>query len=43
VNELCASPARAAEFGAAGRARVEATFSWAAIAKQTAELYRRLV
>jgi len=42
VNELCASPERARAFGAAGRARVEATFSWSAIAKQTADLYRSL-
>jgi starch synthase len=42
VNELVADPARAAAFGAAGRARVEATFSWSAIAKQTAALYQSL-
>jgi starch synthase len=42
VNELVADPALAAAFGKAGRARVEATFSWSAIAKQTAELYRSL-
>ncbi|HEY4104885.1 MAG TPA: glycogen synthase [Polyangiaceae bacterium] len=42
VNELCASPERARSFGAAGRARVESTFSWSAIANQTADLYRSL-
>ena len=42
VNELCASPALARRFGEAGRARVEAKFSWSAIAKQTVELYRSL-
>jgi starch synthase len=42
VNELVADPKRAADFGKAGRARVEATFSWSAIARQTAELYRSL-
>ncbi|HWZ90884.1 MAG TPA: glycogen synthase [Polyangiaceae bacterium] len=42
VNELAATPERARAFGAAGRARVEATFSWSAIAKQTADLYRSL-
>ena len=42
INELVADPALAAQFGAAGRARVEATFSWSAIAKQTADLYRSL-
>jgi glycosyltransferase involved in cell wall biosynthesis len=29
--------------GRAGRARVEASFSWASIAEKTAELYRRLL
>lgn len=43
VNELVASPARAAAFGKAGRARVEAVFSWSTIARQTADLYRSLV
>lgn len=42
VNELCADPERAKQFGAAGRARVETKFSWSAIAKQTLELYRSL-
>ena len=42
VNELVADPAQAAAFGKAGRARVEATFSWSAIAQQTADLYRSL-
>jgi starch synthase len=42
VNELVAAPAMAREFGAAGRTRVEQTFSWSSIAKQTADLYRSL-
>jgi starch synthase len=42
VNELVADPARATAFGRAGRSRVEATFSWSAIARQTADLYRSL-
>ena len=42
VNELVSDPARAAAFGKAGRARVEAMFSWSAIARQTADLYRSL-
>jgi len=42
VNELAADPARAAAFGKAGRARVEAMFSWSSIAKQTADLYGSL-
>ncbi|MEI9947454.1 MAG: glycogen synthase [Pseudomonadota bacterium] len=42
VNQLVADPALAQAFGKAGRARVEAMFSWSAIAKQTADLYRSL-
>ena len=42
VNELVADPARAAALGRAGRARVEALFSWSSIARQTADLYRSL-
>jgi alpha-maltose-1-phosphate synthase len=42
VNELVSDPARATAFGKAGRARVEALFSWSAIAEQTAGLYRSL-
>jgi len=42
VNQLVADPAKAAAFGKAGRARVEARFSWSAIAQQTANLYRGL-
>lgn len=42
VNELVSDPARAVSFGKAGRARVEALFSWSAIAEQTAGLYRSL-
>ena len=42
VNQLVADPERAAAFGKAGRARVEARFSWSAIARQTADLYRSL-
>jgi starch synthase len=43
INQLVASPERAAAFGAAGRARVENTFSWSAIARQTVDLYRSLL
>ena len=43
LTELMADPARCAQFGAAGRRRVEQTFAWEAIAKQTVELYRSLV
>lgn len=43
IAELMGDPARCALFGAAGRRRVEQTFAWEAIAKQTVELYRGLV
>jgi starch synthase len=43
LTELMGDPARCAQFGAAGRRRVEETFAWEAIAKQTVELYRGLV
>jgi starch synthase len=42
IAELMADPALCAKFGAAGRKRVEETFAWEAIAKQTVELYRSL-
>ncbi|MET9328946.1 glycogen synthase [Tsukamurella sp. NPDC003166] len=40
VNALCADPARAAAYGAAGRARAVADFSWESIAAQTLDVYR---
>jgi starch synthase len=43
IAELMADPARCKKFGQAGRKRVEAIFSWDAIAAQTVELYRGLV
>jgi len=42
INSLLADPARAAEFGACGRARAVEEFSWDAIAAQTAGLYANL-
>jgi len=42
IAELMADPALCAKFGAAGRKRVEETFAWEAIARQTVELYRGL-
>jgi starch synthase len=42
INALIDDPARAAEFGARGRARAVAEFSWDAIAAQTANLYASL-
>ena len=43
IAELMANPALCAQFGAAGRKRVEETFAWKAIAAQTVELYRGLL
>lgn len=40
VNSLVAEPQRAREYGAAGRERCIAEFSWAHIAEQTMEIYR---
>ncbi|MGC4091473.1 MAG: glycogen synthase [Polyangiaceae bacterium] len=42
LNRLVGDPAHAQQLGAAGRARVLDTFSWASIAKQTHELYASL-
>jgi len=42
INALVDDPARAAEFGARGRARAVAEFSWDTIAAQTADLYASL-
>ncbi len=42
VNSLVADPQRAATFGAAGRARCIEEFSWAQIAEQTLEIYRKV-
>jgi starch synthase len=43
IAELMANPPLCAQFGAAGRKRVEETFAWQAIAAQTVELYRGLL
>ncbi|MGN6593599.1 MAG: glycogen synthase [Terriglobales bacterium] len=42
IAEVLGDPAKQKAFGRAGRARVEAMFSWGAIAEQTAALYRSL-
>jgi starch synthase len=42
IKTLMADPDLCKRFGQAGRKRVEEKFGWPAIAKQTAELYRRL-
>ncbi len=43
LRELLADPAKAKAMGQAGRRRVEAHFSWTAIAEQTIALYRGLI
>ncbi len=43
LNELLQDPEKCARFGAAGRKRVEETFSWTAIADQTIALYKILI
>jgi len=42
VNALLADPGRAAAMGRAGRRRAVEAYDWAAIARQTSELYRSL-
>jgi starch synthase len=42
INELMADPAKRQTYGKAGRKRAEEIFSWAAIARQTADLYQSL-
>jgi starch synthase len=42
VNELVAEPQRAQQYGQAGRQRCIQEFSWAHIAEQTLEIYRKV-
>jgi starch synthase len=42
VNQLVADPQRASQFGQAGRQRCIEEFSWAHIAEQTLEIYRKV-
>jgi starch synthase len=42
VNALVADPARAQQYGSAGRQRCIEEFSWAHIAEQTVEIYRKV-
>jgi alpha-maltose-1-phosphate synthase len=42
VNALIADPEKAKHYGQAGRQRCFAEFSWARIAEQTLEIYRKL-
>jgi starch synthase len=43
INRLLVDPERCKRFGDAGRRRVERTFSWTAIAKQTIRLYEEVL
>jgi alpha-maltose-1-phosphate synthase len=43
ITELLKDPAKAKQFGEAGRKRVEEHFSWTAIADQTIALYQSLI
>ena len=43
INQLIGDPDRCKRFGDAGRRRVEETFSWTAIAKQTIRLYEQVI
>ncbi len=43
VNELLADPERARAFGAAGRERAVREFSWATVATQTVDVYRKVL
>jgi starch synthase len=43
LQALLSDPERCRRFGEAGRKRVEAVFSWTAIAQQTIHLYERLI
>jgi len=43
INELMRDPARREEMGRAGRRRAVAHFGWAAIARQTLDLYESLL
>jgi len=42
VNSLVADPDRARQYGQSGRQRCIAEFSWAHIAEQTVEIYRKV-
>jgi starch synthase len=42
VNALIADPEKAERYGQAGRQRCIAEFSWARIAEQTLEIYRKV-
>ena len=43
VSDLLSDPQKARRFGEAGRKRVEEKFAWSSIARQTMELYQKLI
>jgi starch synthase len=43
INRLLVDPERCERFGHAGRRRVEETFSWSTVARQTIRLYEQLI
>ena len=43
ISDLMSDPAKARQYGEAGRRRVEQKFAWTAIADQTIALYRELI
>jgi starch synthase len=43
VNQLLATPSVARQFGAAGRQRALAEFTWGAVAKKTVEVYAEAI
>lgn len=43
VNQVCVDKQKAQTMGETGRLRAEAEFSWAAIAEQTVDIYKKLV
>ncbi len=43
LTEVCADPAKAREYGRAGRVRAEQLFSWDAIADRTIEVYQSVI
>ena len=43
ISDLLADPEKARRFGEAGRKRVEEKFAWSSIARQTIELYEKLI
>ena len=43
ITDVLADPVRAARLGAVGRRRAITTYSWAAVAQATSDIYERIV